>query len=75
MIHHIKNVLKWRKKQVKVNLLFNTLSMIFRHIQTDDKQTRIRLVKETSILLRNSLKTTLTITLDEELELLRSYLW
>ncbi|WP_413818779.1 hypothetical protein [Sphaerochaeta sp.] len=49
--------------------------MIFRHIQTDDKQTRIRLVKETSILLRNSLKTTLTITLDEELELLRSYLW
>ncbi len=49
--------------------------MIIRHIQTDDKQTSIRLVKETSILLRNSLKTTLTITLDEELELLRSYLF
>lgn len=61
--------------QINPHFLFNTLSMIIRHIQNDDKETSIRLVKETSLLLRNSLKNQMTITLDEELELLRSYLF
>ncbi len=68
---------RFKELQVQINphFLFNTLSMIIRHIQSDDKQTSIRLVKETSSLLRSSLNNKMTITLDEELELLRSYLF
>jgi len=61
--------------QISPHFLFNTLSMIVRHIQNDDKQTSIQLIKETSLLLRSSLNNKMTITLDEELELLRSYLF
>ncbi|MDC7230190.1 MAG: histidine kinase [Sphaerochaetaceae bacterium] len=68
---------RFKELQVQINphFLFNTLSMIIRHIQSDDKQTSIRLVKETSSLLRSSLNNKMTIALDEELELLRSYLF
>lgn len=68
---------RFKELQLQINphFLFNTLSMIIRHIQSDDKQTSIRLVKETSLLLRNSLRNTMTISLDEELELLRSYIF
>jgi sensor histidine kinase YesM len=61
--------------QIKPHFLFNTLSMIIRHIQAGEKETSIRLVEETSQLLRSSLHDKMTVTLDEELELLRSYLF
>ena len=69
---------RFKELQVQINphFLFNTLSMIIRQIQTDKKETSIQLVKETSLLLRNSLKNKdTTITIDEELELLRSYIF
>jgi sensor histidine kinase YesM len=62
--------------QINPHFLFNTLSMIIRHIQRDEKEISVQLVKQTSLLLRSNLqKNQLTISLDEELELLRSYVF
>ncbi len=62
--------------QINPHFLFNTLSLVIRHIQLNEKEVSIQLVKETSRILRNSLgKLDQLITLDEEIELLEAYIY
>lgn len=62
--------------QINPHFLFNTLSLAIRSIQRDEKENSILLIKSTSEILRASMKTkNLKITLDEEIELLKSYIY
>lgn len=67
--------IKQLQLQINPHFLFNTLSIIIRHIQLGENENSIQLIKATSKILRSSLANkTLTISLDEEIELLNSYL-
>lgn len=62
--------------QINPHFLFNTLSIVIRHIQFGEKETSIKLIKETSKILRSSLgKKKGVIPLDDEIELLNSYIF
>ncbi|HSR04629.1 MAG TPA: histidine kinase, partial [Proteiniclasticum sp.] len=62
--------------QINPHFLFNTLSIVIRHIQFGEKETSIKLIKETSKILRSSLgKKKGIIPLDDEIELLNSYIF
>lgn len=68
---------KMKELQMQINphFLFNTLSLIIRNIQRDEKENSIRLIKSTSEILRSSMDIkNLIITLDEEIQLLKSYI-
>ena len=68
---------KMKELQMQINphFLFNTLSLIIRNIQRDEKENSILLVKSTSQLLRSSMEIQdLIISLDEEIGLLKSYI-
>lgn len=62
--------------QINPHFLFNTLSIVIRHIQFKEYETSIQLIKETSKILRSSLgKKKGIIALDDEIELLNSYIF
>ncbi len=62
--------------QINPHFLFNTLSIVIRHIQFGEHETSIKLINETSKILRSSLgKKKPTIPLDDEIELLKSYIY
>lgn len=62
--------------QINPHFLFNTLSIAIRHIQLDEKDVSIQLIKETSKILRSSFGSKKQlISLDEEIELLKSYIF
>ena len=62
--------------QINPHFLFNTLSIVIRHIQFREYETSIQLIKETSKILRSSLgKKQGMIPLDDEIELLNSYIF
>jgi len=62
--------------QINPHFLFNTLSIVIRHIQFGELETSIKLIKETSKILRSSLgKRRGTIPLDDEIELLNAYIF
>ena len=68
---------KMKELQMQINphFLFNSLSLVVRSIQLDEKDTSITLIQSISHILRSSIETsTLAIPLDEEIELLESYL-
>ncbi len=69
---------KMKELQMQINphFLFNTLSLVIRSVQLDEKETAVMLIKATSRILRSSIETqALTIPLDDEIELLESYLY
>ena len=69
---------KMKELQMQINphFLFNTLSLVIRSIQLDEKETAIMLIKAISRILRSSIEThALAIPLDDEIELLESYLY
>ena len=69
---------KIRELQMQMNphFLFNTLSLVIRSIQLGERDTSIQLVKAISRILRSSIEiNTVSIPLDEEIELLQSYLY
>lgn len=69
---------KMKELQLQINphFLFNTLSLIIRSIQLEENKTAVMLIKATSKILRSSIEThCLSIPLDEEIELLESYLY
>lgn len=69
---------KMKELQLQINphFLFNTLSLVIRSIQLEENRTAVMLIKAISKILRSSIETcTLTIPLDEEIELLESYLY
>ncbi|MFH5835505.1 sensor histidine kinase [Proteiniclasticum sp. C24MP] len=62
--------------QINPHFLFNTLSIVIRHIQFKEYDTSIQLIKETSKILRSSLgKKKGMIPLDDEIDLLNSYIF
>lgn len=62
--------------QINPHFLFNTLSIVIRHIQFGELETSIKLIKETSKILRSSLgKKEGTIPLDDEIELINAYIF
>ncbi|MBQ9007904.1 MAG: histidine kinase [Clostridia bacterium] len=68
---------KMKELQMQINphFLFNTLSLVMRSIQLDEKETSITLIQSISRILRSCIETnSLAIPLDEEIELLESYL-
>ncbi len=68
---------KMKELQMQINphFLFNTLSLVIRSIQLGENETAVMLIKDTSRILRSSIEThALAIPLDEEIELLESYL-
>lgn len=69
---------KIRELQMQMNphFLFNTLSLVIRSIQLGERDTSIQLVKSISKILRSSIEiTTISISLDDEIELLQAYLY
>lgn len=69
---------KMKELQMQINphFLFNTLSLVIRSIQLEDKETSITLIRAISRILRSSIEThSLSIPLDDEIELLESYLY
>lgn len=69
---------KMKELQMQINphFLFNTLSLVIRSIQLEDKGTSITLIRSISRILRSSIETyALSIPLDEEIELLEAYLY
>lgn len=62
--------------QINPHFLFNTLSIMIRHIQFGEPETSIQLIRETSKILRSSLgKRKKELSLDDELDLLNSYIF
>ncbi|WP_313126811.1 sensor histidine kinase [Proteiniclasticum ruminis] len=62
--------------QINPHFLFNTLSIMIRHIQFGEPETSILLIRETSKILRSSLgKRKKEMSLDDELDLLNSYIF
>lgn len=82
---HEKHQMKERLAEAKVkelqmqmnpHFLFNSLSLVVRNIQVGDKDTSIQLIRAISRILRTSIEIKTTqIPLDDELELLESYLY
>ncbi|ETP72973.1 putative regulator of cell autolysis [Lachnospiraceae bacterium JC7] len=69
---------KMKELQLQINphFLFNTLSLVIRSIQLEENKTAVMLIKAISKILRSSIEThALAIPLDEEIELLESYLY
>lgn len=69
---------KIRELQMQMNphFLFNTLSLVVRNIQMDQKDTSIQLIQSISRILRNSIEIKeLAISLDDEIDLLQAYLY
>ena len=69
---------KMKELQMQINphFLFNTLSLVIRSIQLDEKRTSLVLIKSISKILRSSIEIQSTsISIDEEIELLESYLY
>ena len=69
---------KMKELQMQINphFLFNTLSLVIRSIQLGENETAVMLIKATSRILRSSIEThALAIPLDDEIELLESYLY
>lgn len=69
---------KIRELQMQMNphFLFNSLSLVIRSIQLGERDTSILLVKAISKILRSSIEIkTAAIPLDDEIELLQSYLY
>lgn len=68
---------KMKELQMQINphFLFNSLSLVVRSIQLNEKDTSIILIQSISKILRSSIETSSrAIPLDEEIELLESYL-
>ena len=62
--------------QINPHFLFNTLSIMIRHIQFGEPDTSIQLIRETSKILRSSLgKKKRELSLDDEIDLLNSYIF
>ncbi|MDD3253531.1 MAG: histidine kinase [Lachnospiraceae bacterium] len=69
---------KMKELQMQINphFLFNTLSLVMRSIQLDDKEISIQLIKSISKILRSSIEIRSTsVPIDDEIELLESYLY
>lgn len=69
---------KMKELQMQINphFLFNTLSLVIRSVQLGEKETSVTLIKAISKILRSSIEThALAIPLDDEIELLESYLY
>lgn len=69
---------KIREMQMQMNphFLFNSLSLVVRNIQMDQKDTSIQLIQSISRILRNSIEIRdLAISLDDEIDLLQAYLY
>jgi len=69
---------KMKELQMQINphFLFNTLSLVIRSVQLGEKETSITLIKAISKILRSSIEThALSIPLDDEIELLESYIY
>ena len=69
---------KIRELQMQMNphFLFNSLSLVVRHIQLDEKDTSIQLIHSISRILRSSIEIkSLAIPLDDEIDLLQAYLY
>lgn len=79
--HQMKEYLaeaKIRELQMQMNphFLFNTLSLVVRNIQLDQKETAVQLIQSISRILRNSIEIkALAIPLDDEIDLLQAYLY
>ena len=68
---------KMKELQMQINphFLFNTLNLVVRSIQLDEKETSVILIQSISKILRSSIETNENaIPLDDEIELLESYL-
>lgn len=78
-IIQLKQLLKLKVLQTRVNphFLFNSLNSIQYYINTDDKRSSLQYISRFSVFLRNVIKygDELYITLKDEAELLREYLW
>lgn len=69
---------KMRELQLQINphFLFNTLSLVIRSIQRGDKENSLILIQSISKILRSSIEiNALSIPLDDEIDLLESYLF
>lgn len=69
---------KMKELQMQINphFLFNTLSLVIRSIQFDENETSITLIRAISKILRSSIEThALAIPLDDEIDLLESYIY
>lgn len=69
---------KMKELQMQINphFLFNTLSLVIRSVQLGEKETSVTLIKAISKILRSSIEThALVIPLDDEIELLESYIY
>lgn len=69
---------KMKELQLQINphFLFNTLSLVIRSIQLGDKDNSLMLIKSISKILRSNIETNVSlIPLDEEIDLLESYLF
>ena len=69
---------KIRELQMQMNphFLFNTLNLVVRNIQKNEKETSIQLINAISKILRSSIEIkTLAIPLDDEIDLLEAYLY
>lgn len=69
---------KMKELQMQINphFLFNTLSLVIRSVQLGEKETSVTLIKAISKILRSSIEThALAIPLDDEIELLESYIY
>jgi sensor histidine kinase YesM len=78
-ISQLKQLLKLKVLQTRVNphFLFNSLNAIQYYINADDKKLSLQYISRFSVFLRNVIKygDELYITLKDEAELLREYLW
>ena len=69
---------KIRELQMQMNphFLFNTLNLVVRNIQKNEKEVSIQLINAISKILRSSIEIkTLAISLDDEIDLLEAYLY
>lgn len=79
--HQMKELLQEAKikvlqMQMNPHFLFNTLSLVVRNIQLDEKETSIQLIHSISRILRSSIEVnSLAIPLDEEINLLEAYIY
>ncbi len=79
--HQMKELLQEAKikvlqMQINPHFLFNTLSLVVRNIQLDEKETSIQLIHSISRILRSSIEVnSLAIPLDEEIDLLEAYIY
>ncbi len=68
--------IKVLQMQMNPHFMFNTLSLVVRNIQLDEKETSIQLIHSISRILRSSIEVnSLAIPLDEEIDLLEAYIY